>query len=156
MNYPKYTIDEFTLREVLINKDETMSWCKQNEDNREVVSFLRMLGELETAKKFGHKFLLSTENNIQKTKALLRLASVYHWSNEFEIAKELFDECININNDIVTEAFIYQHLAKMYFDKKNYEHSHICALRAHKIRSNFDQDRLASTELILKRLSDFL
>ncbi|MFD2829623.1 hypothetical protein [Corticicoccus populi] len=56
MNYPEYTIDEYTLRELILNQKYTEKWCEENSDNPEVVSFLRMTGRFDEARDSGLLF----------------------------------------------------------------------------------------------------
>ncbi|UBH22422.1 tetratricopeptide repeat protein [Macrococcus armenti] len=156
MKYPTYFINPYTLREVLHDKDYTEYWCSRNEHNPEVVSFLRMLGQYNHAIELGLLFIDSSKDERHKATAIIRLASVYHWCNNFDKSKALFEECISINDDIVINGFAYQHLSKLYFDNKDYVNALKYAQKAYKIREKYDKKRLPSTELILKRLTENL
>ncbi len=65
MTYPEYQIDPITLREILKDPKQTYQWCLTHHHNPEVVSYLRMLGMFDEAKRLGLKHINCVVNTIQ-------------------------------------------------------------------------------------------
>lgn len=155
--YPTYSIDELILREVLDDVNATIKWCQNNNDNPEVVSYLRMVGELDSAKQKGIEFVNSSQNTPTKINALLRLATVHHWLVEFEESEAIYQECLALcqrNDFFVNEAFAHQHISKLYIDMNRIEQAKEHANEALRLRQKYDVTRVDSTRLVLSYLNE--
>lgn len=161
MGYPNYHIDNKSLREVLSDTQDTLMWCQMNEHNPEVVSYYRMLGNLEKAKALGYDFVKKFKGTEKEVTALIRLASVYHWQEAYEQSETLYNDALvlfdivfNNKNMNHIKAFIYQHQAKLYIDWKKIDKAKEAINKAYVIRKQCDPQRLSSTQQVINRLKE--
>lgn len=152
MTYPEYQIDPITLREILKDPKQTYQWCLIHHHNPEVVSYLRMLGMFDEAKRLGLKHIENATSSTTKITATLRYATVLQWTQKTQESIHLFLHCIaqaQRESNPIIEAFAHQHLAKLYLENEQIDDATTHALKAHQLRSEYDPDRLFSTQMVL-------
>lgn len=152
-NKPEYIIEDISLRERLLDRSYAEKWCNENMDNPEVVSFLRMLGRIEEAILLGRSFISEKDNSLKKQYAILRLAVVYQWNKEDDLAQTSFLSVIKyatINNDQRLLSFAYQHLGKFYFEKRDFYKARFYGLKALEIRKRHWSEYVKSSEQLVE------
>ena len=153
--FPAYVIDDETLREELLDEDETREWVEETPQDPHAVALLRMLGELDAALAAGQDRLLEREPGTPAwAVAAVRLAHVHHWREEFVDAHELLDAAEEVLvDDEPRTALVHQHRAKLLFDEGRYAEAHAAAVRALRLRERAgDAGLVASTRQTLGRI----
>lgn len=124
--YPAYVVDDDTLREELLDPEETREWCEGTPEHPDTVAFWRMLGELDRARDAGERALSALEPGTSRWgAAAVRLAHVHHWRAEYADAHELLDAAEDVFGVAGDDggphepmlAFVHQHRAKALFDE---------------------------------------
>lgn len=160
--YPAYVIDDDSLREELLDPEETREWCEGTPEHPDAVSFWRMLGELDRAREAGERALLAVDPGTPRWgAAAVRLAHVHHWRGEFEDAHDLLDAAEEVFGSAGEDggphepmlAFVHQHRAKALFDEGRHEEGADHARAALRLREGRTGTALvASTRQTLARL----
>jgi tetratricopeptide (TPR) repeat protein len=164
-----YTIDPNTLREKFLDentfKENLNLYLKKVniEDNEYATNcsklgdLYRINGELELAKLYLKKAQNELKNHPNDALSFLnelRLAIVYHWEENFEESEKLFDS-LEAMVDGSLESFIYQHRAKMEYERNNFWLALNYFEKARRLRLE-DKELLASTELGIHRVKMLL
>ncbi|WP_151525170.1 tetratricopeptide repeat protein [Serinicoccus kebangsaanensis] len=153
--FPAYVIDDETLREELLDEDETREWVEETPDDPHAVALLRMLGELERALTAGQDRLHEQDPGTPAwATAAVRLAHVHHWRGEYAEAHELLDAAQQVfAGDDARTAFVLQHRAKVCFDEGRPEQARDSARAALTLREGAgDAGLIASTRQTLARI----
>lgn len=134
--FPAYVIDEESLREELLDEEETREWVEETPQDPHAVALLRMLGELDAALAAGQDRVHEREPGTPEwATAAIRLAHVHHWRGEFVEAHELLDAAEEVLvGDIARTALVHQHRAKALFDAGRYAEAQREARRAVALR----------------------
>ncbi|KUG51596.1 hypothetical protein AVL62_09775 [Serinicoccus chungangensis] len=154
--FPAYVIDDETLREELLDEEETREWVEETPQDPHAVALLRMLGELDAALRAGLDRLHEREPGTSAwATAAVRLAHVHHWRGELAEAHELLDAAEEVlAGDEARTALVHQHRAKALFDEGRYAEAHAAALRALRLRERAgDPGLVASTRQTLERIA---
>ena len=154
--FPAYVIDPETLREELLDEEETREWVEETPEDPHAVALLRMLGELDAALVTGQDRLHEREPGTPGwATAAVRLAHVHHWRAEFVDAHELLDAAEEVlADDEARTALVHQHRAKVLFDQGRYAEAHAAATRALGLRERAgDAGLVASTRQTLDRIA---
>ncbi|WP_130014746.1 hypothetical protein [Serinicoccus sediminis] len=154
--FPAYVIDSETLREELLDEEETREWVEETPEDPHAVALLRMLGELDAALVTGQDRLHEREPGTPAwATAAVRLAHVHHWRAEFVDAHELLDAAEEVlADDEARTALVHQHRAKALFDEGRYAEAHAAAARALELRERTgDAGLVASTRQALDRIA---
>lgn len=154
--FPAYVIDPETLREELLDEEETREWVEETPQDPHAVALLRMLGELDTALVAGRERLAEQEEGAPGwATAAVRLAHVHHWREEFVDAHGLLDAAeVALVGDDARTALVHQHRAKVLFDEGRYVEAHVAAARALELREPVgDAGLVASTRQTLDRIA---
>ncbi|WP_281966233.1 hypothetical protein [Serinicoccus marinus] len=153
--FPAYVIDDETLREELLDEEETREWVEETPEDPHAVALLRMLGELDAALAAGQARLAEQDAGSSPwALAAVRLAHVHHWRGEYAPAHALLDAAEEIlAGDDPRAALVHQHRAKVLLDEGRPEEAHAAASRALALREAAgDAGLVASTRQTLRRI----
>lgn len=153
--FPAYVIDDETLREELLDEDETREWVAETPEDPHAVAFLRMLGELDAALGAGLARLHEQEPGTPEwAAAAVRLAHVHHWRGEYADTHDLLDAAEEVfAGDGALTALVHQHRAKALFDEGRIEEARSAAAHASELREQVgDAGLIASSRQTLARI----
>ncbi|ANS80653.1 hypothetical protein SGUI_3257 [Serinicoccus hydrothermalis] len=157
--FPAYVIDDDTLREELLDEDETREWVQETPQDPHAVALLRMLGELDRALDAGRDRIRELEEGSPAwALAAVRLAHVHHWRGEYAQAHALLDAAQEVlAGDDARTALVHQHRAKALLDEGRPEEAHTAASLALTLREAAgDPGLVASTRQTLRRIEQDL
>lgn len=144
MGEATYVIDDETLRDRPADEREARARVAEleglgPEGDKERVSLLRMLGDLDQAEALGwqvveadggpaskEELVMTGVLPLEAVASAVRLAHVLHWKEDYSAADDLFSAALRslenarMNDDDRVpelEAFTHQHLGKMRFDQ---------------------------------------
>ncbi len=164
-----YTIDPNTLREKITNRDLfteeislylkkiTLKDSEYAHNCSKLGDLYRINGELDLARFYLNKAeeeMRCHPNEDLSYLTELRLAIVYQWEQNFEESEKLFDS-LEAKVSGILESFVYQHRAKMEYERNNLWLALNYFEKAYRLRLE-DKELLSSTDLGIHRVKMLL
>ncbi|MFN8578715.1 MAG: hypothetical protein U0354_17945 [Candidatus Sericytochromatia bacterium] len=175
-----YSIDNDSLRAYPNNKNSMLLGILHLQeylkllDNKDAKEKAKLLSKISYYQKLIGNYIDSEKNQLKSIKifekiddkksrfiSLIRLAQIYQFKNNYDKSTEIFNQLeLEIDKDKNLDSyrdFLYQHIGKNEFEKKNYKLALDYFYKALDIRNNKgDNDLIESTKLAINRLESFI